>query len=129
MKKISINKRDLVQAVAYRTHISAQDGEWSWQVTFDPRAQDPQARVVLVNPDVDTEVPYVYLDEDNFDPMAFVDLDDGFRWGESASSDSAESGRKAMEQVRIPKEIRNQIESSLRKQVEYNGVTYTATYY
>ncbi len=129
MKTLAVNKRDLVHALAYRTHVDFDEERWSWEVVFNPKAQEPQARVVLVNPDVAPAESYVFANEDSYNPMAFADLGD-YRWGEPGAFQGTESGDgKELESVCIPDDVRHDIEDSLLKHVEYDGTSYTVRYY
>lgn len=130
MKTISIKRRDLAQAIAYRTHVDFEGDRWSWEVSFNPKAQEPEAHVLLVNPDVEQDVSYVFANEETFDPMHFVKLESDFRWGEAGTlpSDATRDG-KEFETICIPDDILEQIEHSLLKHVEYDGVSYGVSYY
>lgn len=129
MKTLAVNKRDLINAIAYRTHVDLGEGPWAWEIVFNPKAQEPSAKVVLVHPDVEPDESYVYANEDSFNPLAFTRLD-GYRWGEEGAVAADDTGYgKEFETVRVPDEVRHDIEESLLKQVEYDGTSYTVRYY
>jgi hypothetical protein len=129
MKVVSVNKKDLVEALGQATHAGFDGHGWSWQVIFDPKDTRAEARVVLVNPDMDHEVNYRLVNEEGYSVLQFAELD-GYVWGTGHPlPDDAVTNIKTLEQIRLSKEARVYIESCLRRQVTIGKDTFHVAYY
>jgi hypothetical protein len=129
MKNVSLKKHELVEAIAYQHHVDYDPKEWLWQVTFNPKAVQPEAHVVFVANRTTTTAPF-FVGEEPFPIGAFSELDGGFHWGDPGSVDSGQPGDgKGLEAICIPDAIRRQVEVSLRKRVTLGRATYSISYY
>jgi hypothetical protein len=130
MKTVSINKRELVEAIGQDTHLGFGATGWSWQVVFDPQDSEAEAKVVLVNPDTDQEVNYRLVNEESYPVSQFVDLDD-FVWGgdDESLANRTFDDVKDVETIRVPAATRQLIEGKLRKQVQIGKDTFKVEYF
>jgi len=129
MKNVYLKKRELVDAIAYQHHVDFDPKEWPWQVTFNPKAVQPEAHVVFVDRGATTAVSF-FVGEEPFPIGAFSELDGGLHWGDPGSLDSGQPGDgKGLEAICIPDTIRRQVEASLQKHVTLAGAIYSISYY
>ena len=129
MKNVSLKKRELVDAIAYQSHVDFDRREWLWQVSLNPKAIRPEAHVVFVDRSAPSAVPF-FVDEEPFPVEAFSELDGGFHWGDPGSLDTGQPGDgKGLEAICIPDTIRRRVEDSLRRHVTLAGATYNINYY
>ncbi len=130
MRTVSVNKHDLVDAIGQSTHAGFAGKGWSWQVLFDPRDTRAEARVVLVNPDVDHEVNYRLVNEDGYPVLTFADMN-GYVWGEDEReiADRPFDDIKDVEAIRVPQGTRDEIEAKLKKHVQIGKDTFKVEYY
>jgi hypothetical protein len=129
MKVVSVNKKELVDALGQVTHAGFDGQGWSWQVFFDPKDTRAEAKVVLVNPDVDEEVNYRLVNEEGYNVLDFAELN-GYVWDAgNPLPDDAARNIKTLEQIRLSKEARAFIESHLCRQVTIGKDTFHVEYY
>ncbi len=142
MKTVSVNRKELIEAIGQMTYAGFSGHGWSWQVVFDPKDTLAQAHVVLANPDTDEEVNYRLVNEEGVDVLDFADLP-GFTWDGGASTPDAtaayvnpEPGEDAefddikdLERIRLPQDTRGFIAGRLRKHVQVGRDTFRVEYF
>ncbi len=141
MKTVSVNRKELVEAIGQVTHAGFPHQGWSWQVIFDPKDTQADAHVVLVNPDADEEVNYRLVNEEGVNVLQFADLP-GFSWdgtavrpdvdagvGGAEPADVAFDDIKDLEHIRLPEDTRDFIAGRLRKHVRIGKDTFRVEYF
>lgn len=129
MKTVSINKKSLVDALGQATHAGFADKGWSWQVVFDPGDSEAEGRVVLVNPDTNSEVNYRLVNEEGYNVLQFANLN-GFSWDAGDGVvDRDFDYITDLDQIRLSKDTRDYIEGRLVQHINLDGQTFHVEYF
>ena len=137
MKTLTIDRAELVKAIAQLTHVETNQAEWPWMVVFDPTEERPAAEVRLPE-QVNTQGGFPTLRKDDPEqpemaagypepktaaPLDFSTLDRRFRWGEGMA------GREIDWENRQIRGVTGRIEHSLKDQIIVDGQVYRVEYY